>query len=385
MDSCKLRALLKKEEGPKLDFKAKISLETYGDKKEFVKDVIAIANSRGGRGYIIFGVQDKTKKILGINPEDYNEERIQQVIYNRCDPPVAVSMDFIELEGKTLGVLTIYKSHHRPHQMIQNGAFYIRRGSTTDTARRNEIANLFQENGLMRYETVVLKNVSLDEIDETIVKSYFERLGFVGEKPSEILMESLGIISQKVGGEGYSPTIGGLLLFGKNPFLYLPQAYIKVMYDDKTELFYGNILNMLDNTMEVLKDLIKDKDYPFEALEEVIANALVHRDYLDDSRGITINITPGFIEITNPGALVSQNSAYQFTRGNNPYRRNSWLYQRLLMLDHKKRFMRTGIGMTRIKNSFSGIGKVKFINIGSQNLFKVILPRNTNTRENKGN
>src|SRR5690606_571260 len=225
---------------------------------------------------------------------------------------------------------------------------------------------LFQENGLMRYETVVLKNVSLDEIDETIVKSYFERLGFVGEKPSEILMESLGIISQKVGGEGYSPTIGGLLVFGKNPFLYLPQAYIKVMYDDKTELFYGNILNMLDNTMGVLKDLIKDKDYPFEALEEVIANALVHRDYLDDSRGITINITPGFIEITNPGALVSQNSAYQFTRGNNPYRRNSWLYQRLLMLDHKKRFMRTGIGMTRIKNSFSGIGKVKFINIGSQ-------------------
>jgi len=41
--------------------------------------------------------------------------------------------------------------------MIQNGAFYIRRGSTTDIARRSEIANLFQENGLMTYETVILK------------------------------------------------------------------------------------------------------------------------------------------------------------------------------------------------------------------------------------
>ena len=197
MDTCKLMALLKREEGPKLDFKAKINLETYGEKKEFVKDVIAMANSRGGRGYIIFGVEDKTKKVLGINPKDYKEERIQQVIYNRCDPPVAVSVDFVELEGKTLGVLTVYRSHHRPHQMIHNGAFYIRRGSTTDTARRNEIANLFQENGLMTYETVVLKNVSLDEIDEKIVKSYFEKLGFVGDKPSEILMESLGIIGQK--------------------------------------------------------------------------------------------------------------------------------------------------------------------------------------------
>lgn len=385
MDTCKLMVLLKREEGPKLDFKAGIKLETYGDKKEFVKDVIAMANSRGGRGYIIFGVEDKTKRILGINPEDYIEERIQQIIYNRCDPPVAVSMDFVELEGKTLGVLTIYRSHHRPHQMIQNGAFYIRRGSTTDTARRNEIANLLQENGLMTYETVVLKNVSLDEIDEEIVKKYFEKLGFVGDKPSEILMESLGIIGQRAEAGGYSPTIGGLLLFGKNPFIYLPQVYAKVMWDDKIHLFHGNILNMLDNISEFLKNLIKDKNYPFEALEEVIANALVHRDYLDDSRGITINITPKFIEITNPGALVSENSIYHFTRGKNPNRRNSWLYQRLLMLDHKKRFMRSGIGVTRIKNSFSGMGKVKFINIGSQNLFKVVLPRNTGMRENKGN
>lgn len=384
MDTCKLMALLKKEEGPKLDFKAKINLKTYGEKKEFVKDVIAMANSRGGRGYIIFGVEDKTKKVLGINPKDYKEERIQQVIYNRCDPPVAVSVDFVELEGKTLGVLTVYRSHHRPHQMIHNGAFYIRRGSTTDTARRNEIANLFQENGLMTYETVVLKNVSLDEIDEKIVKSYFEKLGFVGDKPSEILMESLGIIGQKIEGGGYSPTIGGLLLFGNNPFLYLPQVYAKVMHDDKIDLFHGNILSMLDNISDFLKGVIKDKNYPFEALEEVIANALVHRDYLDDSRGITINITSKFIEITNPGALISDNSIYQFTKGNNPYRRNSWLYQRLLMLDHKKRFMRSGIGMTRVKSSFSGIGKVKFINIGSQNLFKVILPRNTEVRENEG-
>ncbi len=168
------------------------------------------------------------------------------------------------------------------------------------------------------------------------------------------------------------------------PFLYLPQVYAKVMHDDKIDLFHGNILSMLDNISDFLKGVIKDKNYPFEALEEVIANALVHRDYLDDSRGITINITSKFIEITNPGALISDNSIYQFTKGNNPYRRNSWLYQRLLMLDHKKRFMRSGIGMTRIKSSFSGIGKVKFINIGSQNLFKVILPRNTEVRENEG-
>jgi len=36
--------------------------------------------------------------------------------------------------------------------------------------------------------------------------------------------------------------------------------------------------------------------------------------------------------------------------------------------------MKSGVGMKRVKNSFASIGSVKFINIGSQNLFKVLLP-----------
>ncbi|TYQ15078.1 UNVERIFIED_CONTAM: putative HTH transcriptional regulator [Acetivibrio alkalicellulosi] len=374
MDINKLMILLKREEGPKLDFKAELNISTYGDKKELTKDVIAMANSRGGRGYIVFGVEDKTKRIIGINPEDYKEEQIQQIIYNRCDPPVPVSVDFVETDNKTVGVLTVFKSHHRPHQMLQNGAFYIRRGSTTDTARRNEIANLLQENGLMTYETVIVNNAGLEEIDDQMVKSYFEGLGVRSERPSDILMEALGIIGRKVEGDGYCPTIGGLLLFGKNPYLYLPHVYVKVVCGEDVELFYGNTLKMLDDVSEFLKALIKCENYPFGALEEVVANALVHRDYLDISRGITISVLPRYLEVVNPGALIADNSIYSFTKGNNPDRRNSWLYQRLLTLDPKKRFMKSGIGMTRIKDSFNCLGNVKFINIGSQNLFKVILP-----------
>jgi predicted HTH transcriptional regulator len=75
LDSYKLKQLLKQEEGPKIDFKASFSLSTESEKKEFTKDVIAIANSRGGRGYIIFGIEDKTKKVLGIDPDDFKEEQ----------------------------------------------------------------------------------------------------------------------------------------------------------------------------------------------------------------------------------------------------------------------------------------------------------------------
>ncbi|HEX3030251.1 MAG TPA: ATP-binding protein, partial [Clostridia bacterium] len=195
------------------------------------------------------------------------------------------------------------------------------------------------------------------------------------DNPSEVLLEAMGIVSKKAEGDEYHPTIGGLLLFGKNPSLYLPHVYVKAINGEEAVCFYGNILKMLDDVTNYLQENIPDEGYPIGAVSEAVANALVHRDYLDVSRGITVTIGEKNIEISNPGALMSGNSIYKYIKENNPDRRNSWLYQRLLTLDTKKRFMKSGIGMTRIKDSFKDIGDVKFLNIGSQNLFKVILPK----------
>ena len=135
MNKSKLIHLLNEDEGFKLDFKLKLALELDSDKKEFVKDVIAIANTEGGRGYIIYGIEDKTKRLVGLKdiPIDI-EERIQQVIAYRSVPPVPASFEILEIKQKKIGILTIFKSRQVPHQMRQNGAFYVRRGSTTDTA-----------------------------------------------------------------------------------------------------------------------------------------------------------------------------------------------------------------------------------------------------------
>ena len=62
MDLQRLKQLIKQREGIKLDFKEILNLETESEKKEFAKDVMAIANSIGGRGYIIIGVKDKVKE-----------------------------------------------------------------------------------------------------------------------------------------------------------------------------------------------------------------------------------------------------------------------------------------------------------------------------------
>lgn len=374
VDAQKVKQLLSREESEKLDFKACLKLSTESEKKELVKDVTAIANSKGGRGHIIFGIEDKTKRVIGIDKTSFQEEQIQQIIYNRSDPPVPVQVDFVEYEGKLLAVITIFKSRHAPHQLIQNGCFYIRRGSTTDYLRRAELASILQENGLLSFETVIRTDVGLDALDTSRIQSFFAGMQIMGDHPNEILMETFGFIGDRGNGE-YSPTIGGLLLFGLNLQAIMPHSHIKLIHDQHVEMKTDNIPNLLDWVSKRIRELMDDADYPFEALEEAVANALVHRDYLDSSRGIIVNLRKKSIEITNPGAYFGGNRVYGYNKDDFPLRRNPWLYQRLVLVDEKKRFLKYGLGINNIKRSFEGIGKVKFVNLGRSNAFRVVLPR----------
>jgi predicted HTH transcriptional regulator len=81
------------------------------------------------------------------------------------------------------------------------------------------------------------------------------------------------------------------------------------------------------------------------------------------------------IEISNPGALMAGNKPVKSMGDRNPERRNSWLYERILIMDQGKHFINMGNGLSRMTEAFSGNRKVQFINLGSKNLFKVILPR----------
>jgi predicted HTH transcriptional regulator len=374
MDADKIKQLLRREEGPKLDFKATLHLNTEGEKKELTKDVIAIANSRGGRGYILFGVEDKTKRLIGIDPGDFREEQIQQIIYNRSDPPVPVSVDFQEYNGVLLAVITIFKSHHKPHQMLQNGAFYIRRGSTTDIARRSEIAGMMQENGLVSYETVPLPNARMEDLDQDLLQSYLKNLQVGGDSPNKVLLHALGFIAKSDNGI-LVPTTGAMLLFGREPSIFLPQCYVKITRNEEVYHITGNIFSMVQKTCTLIRDLIQDPLYPYAAIEEALGNALVHRDYLDTSRGVHVDIRDNCIEISNPGALMAGNKSVKYVNEKNPERRNPWLYERILIMDQGKHFMNMGNGISRMKEAFSGEGRVQFVNLGSRNLFKVILSR----------
>ena len=365
INKSKILQLLKHDEGFKLDFKLKISLELDSEKKEFVKDVIAIANTPGGRGYIIFGVEDQTREIVGINkmPKDI-EERIQMIIANRVTPPVPVNFDIIEVDKKIIGVVTIFKSIQIPHQMIQTGAFYIRRGSTTDKATRGEIANMLQQYGMLSFENVPCRRSSLENLDEKMLKIKWGDTNKHNIRQLALL-SSLGVISTDYEKEIYYPTYGGLLLFGKRPQDFIPQALIEVKYKDNIIGIDGNILQSL-KAFEVYMKSIVSNNYPITGLVEVLTNALIHRNYWNNMEYTHVIVEDECIKVTNP-------MSHELYQGKNSYTRvNPWLYSRMLVLCKGENDSHIGIGIEKAKELFGGELKIE-TNI-MEGTFEVILP-----------
>ncbi len=99
------------EEGENLQCEFKRHFTTP---EKIARGMIAFANTKGG--YIIFGVDDD-KTVVGVDSEKSESEMIKDAAENYCEPPLNYSIDFIELYGKELVVVSIPESENKPHRL----------------------------------------------------------------------------------------------------------------------------------------------------------------------------------------------------------------------------------------------------------------------------
>jgi hypothetical protein len=132
------KMLAQEDESNTLEFKREINLESETAKSEFAKDVSALANTFGGS--ILFGKEDKRQggRIIGINPQTYDADKMQQIIAQRCDSPPAFTSKLIERNGKWFAVLEVPQSTLRPIEIVQSRVVWVRRDKTTGRATQKE-------------------------------------------------------------------------------------------------------------------------------------------------------------------------------------------------------------------------------------------------------
>jgi predicted HTH transcriptional regulator len=94
------------DEGISLDYKVDLVLEKEGDKAEFIKDVISLANS-SKVSHIIIGIEDRTRKLVGLKTF-HTVEQLNDTLKNRCDPPISLEYTEEKILGHQVGVVEIH-------------------------------------------------------------------------------------------------------------------------------------------------------------------------------------------------------------------------------------------------------------------------------------
>lgn len=320
------------------------------DNRELAKELVALTNHWGGS--VILGVEDD-RSISGVT-RDNLEEWVMQACRDKIRPEI---IPFYQLlrdvsEGKDVAVVTVapgYTVHAVWHQ--QHSTYYIRVGTIVREASHEELERLFQQRGSFRAELRGISGASFDEFDVRRLKDYFARIR-EQECPADDdanswikLLINTEIMTRQADRD--TCTLGGLLLFGRNPHRFLNQSGIDAVayngnepdYDTRERISIRGPMVALRSPEGIVENGLVEQaiafvarhipnretligvqrtstaGFPVPVLREAIVNALVHRDYLLSATNVQLSIFFDRIEVASPGRLPNGISVERMRAG----------------------------------------------------------------------
>jgi ATP-dependent DNA helicase RecG len=336
MNEFELRELINQGEGHHLEFKREEEKNP-----DFAKTIVAFANADGGK--ILIGVADDGE-IIGVNNSDETMCRLDDIAYQKCNPPITILQELSWIEKKQVIIITVAKGIQRPY--MTGGKFYIRSSNRVREATREEILRLFQRNESIFYDELPVGQASLSDLDMKKAEEFFTNQINIQVTENELthLLQNFSIINQE-----NLPTVAGLLFFGKDPQKYLKEARVICSFIRGEDIsIEPNDLKSIEGTIpDMIKDverfmnlylkeqhIIKDfepelyPELPMTSIREFVVNAFAHRDYTINAP-IRIIIFTDRIEIHSPGALPNTVTVEKIKVGGAHVLRNSTIYNLL--------------------------------------------------------
>ena len=308
--------------------------------QSLAKEIAALANLEGG--CILLGVE-KDGTVTGLTRPDI-EEWVMNICSNNIQPAIIPYFEVVLCEGdKKIGVISIPEdSPDKPYKALRGSQWvtFVRLGSTSREASREQEQRLYQASGVLRYDIKPAPGSSLKDMDMNRLINYFRDIrGQDCPEQEEIEQWETLLINTEIMVESRDkaiPTVGGILLFGKNPNRYLPQAGISAVAYPGAEKDYeaverktirGPIVarlageedivdtGLVERAIEFVRRNTRSKsylvqgrridkpDYPEEVIRETIVNAIAHRDYTISGTDIELSIYRDRLEVISPGRL----------------------------------------------------------------------------------
>jgi len=381
METTELLEIIARGEDGKHQFKANIT-----NPNSLASEMVAFCNSGGGT--LLIGVNDDGT-VSGLIREDM--ARLNQLVSNVSSqsvrPAINPATENVLLADGLVMVVSIANGMSKPY-MDKDGVIWVKSGSDKRRATsREEIQRMYQNAGLLHGDELAVNGLSVSDLDLDYFRRFFDsQYGETIENQDVTLpklLENMNLMNDGV------LNISGALLFAKTPQFRLPVFIVKAVcypgndihldrYLDSqdvtgklADVFYQSLSFILGNIKHLQFDqnvnAVGEPEVPREALEELLANALIHRDYFV-SAPVRIFVFSNRIEIISPGHLPNNLTIENIKSGNSNIRNPILASYATKILPYR------GLG-SGIRRALKAYPDIEFFDDREGNQFKVVIKR----------
>lgn len=381
MEVTELIDVLSRGEDSRHQFKADIN-----NADALAAEIVAFSNTAGGR--IFIGVNDDGS-VRGLSAADV--ARLNQLIANTASqnvrPAVNPLTENVLHPSGTVLVVAIAEGVNKPY-MDKNGAIWVKNGSDKRRATsREEIQRLFQQAGLVHADETPVAGLGAGDVDMPYFEAFFAQQ--FGEplaehnQPLPQLLANMNLMNQG------QLNVAGSLLFAKAPHYALPAFIVKAVafvgtriederYIDSRDIT-GKLADVFQQTLGFIVANTRatqdeqgfnsqgQPEIPRIVWEELVANALIHRDYFI-SAPVRVLVFADRVEIISPGHLPNNLTIENVKAGNSNMRNPILASFATKLLPYRG----LGSGLLRALRAWP---RIELIDDRAGNLFKVIVAR----------
>jgi WD40 repeat protein/DNA-binding XRE family transcriptional regulator len=264
----------------------------------------------------------------------------------------------------------------------------------TDPKFFERIASSGAQSSAEYFDHRVAKDASWEDLHQEKITEFFTRDVVQRQKDfrlgvsSQDQLRSFGFLREM------SPTYGALLCFGLKPTQWLPGASTRCILWSGNDTHHGwlddqdyplNLIAQFESGRQFLQkhlrlsreigrdDRSEKLEIPLVALEEALANALVHREYIKQATCVSIDIFDDRIEITNPGLPPEPMTLGLMAEEHRSHPRNPQIARIFYLHQYVEK---VGSGIQRMQRALrdAGLQPARF-ELGKDKTFKVIFSR----------
>ena len=362
--------------------------------KKLAEEMVAFSNAEGG--VILVGVADNGER-TGLSDEDIH--RLNQMVSNTSSenvkPPIYPIVQIERIGDRKVMAVLVRKGVYEPY-CTSSGLYLTKAGADKRKMSPDELRPLFAESGWYSADESVNEKSGIQDLDMGEFNHYFRNKRNRDFQDAGLDLQTV-LTHLNLFAHGHL-TLAGTLFFAVDPQRFYPPFTVQALCVDGTvsashrflnkKYFGGNMRKLLEQSLLFLKATLRNiqdrksfntpdvLEIPEPALEEVIVNALIHRDYYI-SAPIKILIYDDRVEVVSPGKLPNALTVEKIKSGlsiaRNPISHS--------IAPFVLAYSGFGTGIERIVSLCSS---VQFINDVEGEMFACVIPRRGFATEAKG-